>query len=341
MIDTGALLQQVDLVDVVRRYVPALKAVGGGEWQGLCPFHDERTPSFTVVPGKGFVHCFGCGAHHDAIGFVMRAAGLDFRDACAALGAREHAPAIMRAAARQRGHGGNVPLWVPIYPVPADAPRIEIGREVALWNPKRGRPWRFAPQRADAYRDGHGRLMGYVLRTEIGGQKITPQVTWCIGPDGSARWCLRAFPSPKPLCGLDDLAARPDAPVLVVEGEKCRAAGAGALPVYVVVCWPGGGKGVRWTNWAPLKGREVVLWPDADPQGREAMLGFEHYDGRWQDGVAQYAHAAGAAEIRYVDTAGQPDGWDIADALDEGWTPRQIAAWAATRVHRVQVEEAA
>jgi hypothetical protein len=53
----------------------------GRELVGLCPFHNEKSPSFTVVPDKGFFHCFGCGAHGDPIGFVMRVRGLTFIDA--------------------------------------------------------------------------------------------------------------------------------------------------------------------------------------------------------------------------------------------------------------------
>ena len=53
----------------------------GASIRGLCPFHNEKTPSFYVVEDKGFFHCFGCGAHGDAIGFVMRADNLDFIEA--------------------------------------------------------------------------------------------------------------------------------------------------------------------------------------------------------------------------------------------------------------------
>jgi hypothetical protein len=337
VIDVGAIREHADLVAVVERYVPGLRKAGA-EWEACCPFHDERTPSFTVSPAKGFVHCFGCGAHHDVIGFVMRVTGCTFREACEQLGARDFAPATIKAAARQRDRGEPGGMWVPVYPVPEDAPVIEVGAAVAVFNPKRNRDWRIVPSRADAYRDAAGRLMGYVLRTEIKGSKVTPQVTWCIGPDGSMRWALRPFPTPRPLCGLDELARKPRAPVLVVEGEKCRAAGAGALPQYAVVCWPGGSKGLRYVDWSPLQSRDVVLWPDADAPGREAMLGHEDYSGLWHDGVAQLAHAAGCGGIRYIDTGGQPKGWDIADAIDEGWTPRQLAVWAALRVKDVVVQ---
>ncbi|HEX2200117.1 MAG TPA: DNA primase [Burkholderiales bacterium] len=73
------LLNRVDIVDVVSRYVQLRK--GGANYLGLCPFHGEKTPSFTVSPAKQFYHCFGCGAHGNAIGFQMAYAGVGFIDA--------------------------------------------------------------------------------------------------------------------------------------------------------------------------------------------------------------------------------------------------------------------
>jgi len=77
---------RVGLSVVIGRVVALKKR--GREHTGLCPFHGEKTPSFTVNDAKGFFHCFGCGAHGDAIGFVMKALGLTFPQAVAEL-ARE------------------------------------------------------------------------------------------------------------------------------------------------------------------------------------------------------------------------------------------------------------
>jgi DNA primase len=73
------LLGRVDIVDVIERYLPLKK--GGANYQACCPFHSEKTPSFTVSPSKQFYHCFGCGAHGSAIGFLMQYSGLGFIDA--------------------------------------------------------------------------------------------------------------------------------------------------------------------------------------------------------------------------------------------------------------------
>lgn len=73
------LLNRVDIVDVVGRHVQLKK--GGANFMGLCPFHNEKSPSFTVSPTKQFYHCFGCGAHGTAISFLMEYAGLGFVEA--------------------------------------------------------------------------------------------------------------------------------------------------------------------------------------------------------------------------------------------------------------------
>lgn len=79
------LLNRVDIVEVVERCVPLKKA--GANYQACCPFHTEKTPSFTVSPNKQFYHCFGCGAHGSAIGFVMEYRGLNFVEAVKELAA--------------------------------------------------------------------------------------------------------------------------------------------------------------------------------------------------------------------------------------------------------------
>jgi DNA primase len=73
------LLARVDIVDVVGQRVALKKA--GRDWSARCPFHDERSPSFTVSPAKQFYHCFGCGKHGSAIKFLMEYDRLEFVDA--------------------------------------------------------------------------------------------------------------------------------------------------------------------------------------------------------------------------------------------------------------------
>jgi DNA primase len=77
------LIARADIVEVVGRRVQLKKA--GREFKACCPFHDEKTPSFTVSPSKGFYHCFGCGAHGTAIGFLMEFDHMSFVEAIESL----------------------------------------------------------------------------------------------------------------------------------------------------------------------------------------------------------------------------------------------------------------
>ena len=77
------LVARADIVEVIGRRVQLKKA--GREYKACCPFHDEKTPSFTVSPGKGFYHCFGCGAHGTAVGFLMEFDHMSFVEAIESL----------------------------------------------------------------------------------------------------------------------------------------------------------------------------------------------------------------------------------------------------------------
>lgn len=81
------LLQRTDIVDVVNSRVPLKRA--GKDYQACCPFHDEKTPSFTVSRDKQFYHCFGCGAHGSAVSFFMEYERLSFPEAVEELARRQ------------------------------------------------------------------------------------------------------------------------------------------------------------------------------------------------------------------------------------------------------------
>jgi DNA primase len=103
------VLARTDVVDVVGRYVQLKKA--GANYHGLCPFHGEKTPSFTVSPTKQFFHCFGCGKNGNAIGFLMEYAGLGFVEAVQDL-------------------AGNLGLSIPQEPLsPSDKLRVKAQKE--------------------------------------------------------------------------------------------------------------------------------------------------------------------------------------------------------------------
>ena len=101
------LLYRVDLVDLIDEHVPLKKA--GANYVACCPFHHEKSPSFTVSPSKQFYHCFGCGAHGNAIGFLIEYSGLGFVDAVRELasGAAMEVPD-----GRSEGSGRGPPVQV-------------------------------------------------------------------------------------------------------------------------------------------------------------------------------------------------------------------------------------
>ena len=94
------LVSATDIVEVIEHYVPLKRA--GKEFKACCPFHDEKTPSFTVVPDKQFYHCFGCGAHGTAVGFLMDYANMEFVEAVEEL-ARRSGREVPREAGGGRG----------------------------------------------------------------------------------------------------------------------------------------------------------------------------------------------------------------------------------------------
>mgnify|MGYP002149196421 CR=1 FL=1 len=95
------LLARVDIVEVIERYLPLKK--GGANYFACCPFHGEKSASFSVSPTKQFYHCFGCGAHGTAIGFLMEYQGLGFVDTVKELAGRIG----MAMPEEVRGHPGE------------------------------------------------------------------------------------------------------------------------------------------------------------------------------------------------------------------------------------------
>ena len=125
MADQGAISldefkARLPLLELVARHVRLTRR--GREHLGLCPFHQEKTPSFTVSEAKGFYHCFGCGQHGTAIDFVMAIEGLDFAQAIARLAELTGLPAPHRAA------GGAPPVDRTLYAVNEAAARWFAGR---------------------------------------------------------------------------------------------------------------------------------------------------------------------------------------------------------------------
>jgi len=144
------LLARVDIVDVIDRHVPLKKA--GANYAACCPFHSEKTPSFTVSPTKQFYHCFGCGAHGTAIGFLMEHAGKSF-------------PEAVEELARDAG------LEVPRVERPGEAARRDAAEDLASIMLTAARAYRSALKespRAIEYLKGRGLTGVIAARFGIG-----------------------------------------------------------------------------------------------------------------------------------------------------------------------------
>jgi putative DNA primase/helicase len=260
--DTDAIKASVSIANVIGSYVNLKQ--DGNEFKGLCPFHGEKTPSFHVVPEKGFYHCFGCGVHGDVLDFVTSHTGVSFKEACEALG------------------GEKLPAGKPIKPLPKKdridpykgySPKIppselKPGLPVELVNPKReGKLWKGAcPISVHPYHTAKGDLHGYVIRLEIDGTKLTPMVRYT-----DQGWTMYPFDDPRPLYGLESIIKTPDRQTLVVEGEKAADAIRRLVGDKVnVVSWCGGTQSISRTDWKPLNGKNVVIIPDRDTPGLKA-----------------------------------------------------------------------
>lgn len=206
----------------------------------------------------------------------------------------------------------NKPAWRALLPVPADAP------PPPKQHSKHGKPsmrWE--------YRNADG-LLCLVYRFEPkaeGDRKQFCPLTFCENAAGKREWRWQGLPEPRPLYHLDQLTARPDAPVIVCEGEKAADAAALLFPDCVAVTMLNGAQSPHKADWQPLAGRTVWLWPDNDEAGHKCMAA-----------VADLLGKAGAREVRRIDLAAfseadkpLPEKWDAADAINDRWTAEWMA----------------
>lgn len=205
------------------------------------------------------------------------------------------------------------PAFICVMPIPPDAPPPPFD------HPKLG-----APSGVWTYTDAEGAALGYALRFDgPDGKQFRPLALFRA--EGSTRliWRYEAFPAPRPIFGLADLAERPGATVVVVEGEKAAEAGRRLLPDHIVITSPNGSKSAGKADWSPLKGRHVVVWPDADEPGARYAADVVR--------LATEADAASVAVCMLPESVAK--GWDAADLEAEGGDAagRALALIAAAR----------
>jgi len=318
MINTDEIIAAADIVAVIGREITLQR--DGATWRGLCPFHQDSTPSMVVHPVKQIFKCFACGEGGDVIHYLMKR-GRTFQQACAELtGQIQQTPDDIAAQQRQAREAAAV--WRPIATtsVPQNFRHHTHGEPVAVWH----------------YVNADGTTAGYVCRYEpAGGKKqILPFV---YATDGTRqRWKFQGLQAPRPLYNLPTLLAAPSgATILVVEGEKAADAAMRLLDGIVVVSWQGGADAIAQTDWAPLAGRRVILWPDNDYShtygSKHAKAGqlkpFEEQPGNaamLKISATLQAHGCALKWVR--NPSGTPCGWDIADSR---WSPDEARAYLA------------
>ncbi len=186
-----------------------------------------------------------------------------------------------------------------ISPVPASAP--EPPRSHSRHGQASGF-WRYA--------DRKGNTLAYVARFDLpdGAKEILPL---CYGDSGNGpRWQWKTLPEPRPLYGLEKLAGRPDATILLVEGEKTADAAQALFPEHIVMTWSGGANAVGKADLSPLHSKKIIAWPDNDEPGFKAALTLA----RVLDGQARLSIVYPSATL--------PEKWDLADLPPAGFVPQ-------------------
>ncbi len=283
----------------------------GDEWVVRNPRDpaDRTAKNFSISASEGVWKDFSneVDGGADLVSLYAWLFGMEQGEACRDL-AREFGIALdakpPKAARSQRED-----VFRPILPVPEEAPPL---------GPQRGEEGRWE------VRDAQGGLL--LLRVRTGdGQGGKDVRTWTYGEDlktGRHGWKPKAPPKPWPMYGLDRLAAHPDAPVVVVEGEKTAEAAERVFPGVVAVT-SGSSDSARSADWSPLAGRRVTVWPDADASGDTYAAGtLAQLRGR----VADLRLVKLPEAIRAWAKPGKtgPGGWDLADPAPEGVDLRAI-----------------
>lgn len=194
-----------------------------------------------------------------------------------------------------------------VSPVPADAPPMPqshsmLGQPTTQW----------------IYNDPRGAVLFAMLRFDKAGgtKEFLPLTLWRDARGLQWRW--KSVPAPRPLYNLDGLTGRPDAPVVVCEGEKSADAAAQIFPNSVAVTSPGGANAADKADWSVIRGRKVLIWPDADKPGRDyaskvaATLSKLDCEVSVIDAeaLARMAPCGGARELL-------EEGWDAANAITD------------------------
>lgn len=267
----------------------------GREFFGLCPFHTERTGSFSVNDQKRMYHCFGCGAHGDVFDWLTRQRGMSTEEAAAHLGYKN---------GHTNGHAHAAPpednaRWLSFKP-PADAASPDFSDFDAYYT----------------YSEPDGTLVRYIARRDATAQTKKQFVPFSWGDlNGTVGWHRKQSNAPREIYGLPRIAKKPGLPVLICEGEKATDAAQALFSGFACVSWSGGTNTVGANRWEALKGADVILWPDNDAPGQKAM----------KDLAAVLKPIA--RSIRLLDVSSLPERGDAADLKED-----EPVAWLKARL---------
>ena len=283
--DVKKIASTVDIVNVINDIVPLAKH--GNKYVGICPFHNDHKSSLTVSRSKQRFKCFACGTGGDVVDYFMRM-GNSFHDAVDKIEFKKNINTEFTPIQIEKSKPQWSQILRPNY-FPKKIRHPEFGKPSFVWG----------------YHNGDGYPMGYVCRFDTQDDKeIVPYVYATNGKIKQWRWL--GFNKPRPLYNLPQLINEPDRPVVIVEGEKAADHGKLLFRDYVVVSWQGGAEAVRYTDFTPLNGRNVIFIPDNDKPGFKAMFTINEL--------------VVTAKSLFIDTSVKPLHWDVADEPD--WTTK-------------------
>lgn len=324
---------QRNIHSVLARWLPGGKPVDRGlEYTAPNPTRaDKSLGSFKINLSKGAWSDFATGdSGGDLIDLVR------YVDSCSEVEARNALAEFLNLSVNDSGSSAKpakaakAESWAAIQPIPDAAMQ---SRPVSHYRHKK-------PSAVWTYRNAQGQPLMLVCRFDLKAdgegkrRKEFGPLTWCnSSKTGKHEWRWQGLQPQRPLLNLDKLAERPDATVAVCEGEKAADAAASLLPDHVATCWPNGSKAWSKADFTPLKGRNVLLWPDNDQPGLTCM-----------DELAEHLHKLGVESVRVVavsmlhkqpkmdkgkptfgDGGVWPEGADAADAQAAGWTAKHLA----------------
>lgn len=306
-----AALQTIERV--LERWLPGGKRVDGNkEYTAPNPTRtDKHAGSLKVNLAKGTWCDFATGDKGgDLIDLVQYIDGGTHIEACNKLADFLSVTAGSQPAPAPAS--GKTPKWVSIQPVP----------EAAMAKVPQKHRDHGKPSKAWIYRDATGAPLMVLYRFDLApdangkSKKVFAPLTWCrCSSDQSHQWRWQGLAEPRPLLRLDQLAQQPAAPVVLCEGEKAADAAAELLPHYVATCWPNGAQSHHKADFAPLAGRDVLLWPDNDAGGLSCMQAIGE----------QLLQLGATVRTVAIETFAPGDGDDAADALAAGWTAERLA----------------